>query len=78
VAGAIAILAALGAWAGFQLVRERRALRRAFTSVCWLLAATTIVVSLALGFEGQYKHFRLHNVPLLDKLEHKLSICPPP
>jgi hypothetical protein len=35
----------------------------------------TATVSLALGFEGQHKHFRLHNPALLDKLEKRFSTC---
>jgi hypothetical protein len=39
------------------------------------LAPATVAAGVALGFEGQYQHFRQHNPALLDRLEKALSFC---
>jgi hypothetical protein len=75
VTGALALLGALGVWSAWVAVRERRALRWTVVGVCWLVAITTMIVGAGLGIEGQYKHFRLHNPALLDRLEQRFSVC---
>jgi hypothetical protein len=75
IAGAIALLGGLGAWSLHMFVSKRTALRRVAAGLCWLLAGTSIAVGLGFGIEGQYKHFRLNNPALLQKLEQRLSVC---
>jgi hypothetical protein len=75
VAGAVALLGALGAWSLHTIARSRRTLRWTAAVVCWLLAVPTIAVGLAQGFEGQYTHFRKSNPALMQKLEKRFSIC---
>jgi hypothetical protein len=75
IAGAVALLGGLGAWSLHMVVSKRTALRRVAAGFCWLLAGTSIAVGLGFGIEGQYKHFRLHNPALLQKLEQRLSVC---
>ena len=75
VAGAIALLGALGAWSLHSIARNRRALRWTAAAACWLLAVPTMAVGMAQGIEGQYTHFRKSNPALMQKLEKRLSVC---
>ena len=59
-------------WARF---REHASRRRLVASAAVTLALATVAVGVALGFAGQYKHFREHNPALLDRLEKRLSFC---
>ena len=74
-AGALAIVGSLAAFVSYWELRDRVAARRAVVIVCALLMLMTASVGIALGFEGQHKHFRLHNPALLDKLETRFSTC---
>ena len=56
-------------------LRDRPAPRRLIASGAVVLALATVAVGVALGFEGQYRHFRLHNPALLDRLEKHASFC---
>ena len=75
VIGAVCLLGTLGAWWLYTRCRERPLVRRIFVAACIPLAVVSIAVGAALGFEGQYKHFRQHNPQMLDTLEAKLSVC---
>jgi len=75
VTGAVCLLGTLGAWWLYTQCRDRPLVRRIFVAACIPLAVVSIAVGAALGFEGQYKHFRQHNPQMLDKLETKLSVC---
>jgi hypothetical protein len=48
---------------------------RAIALACGALVVATVAVGIALGFEGQAKHFRQNNPALLDKLELSFSFC---
>jgi fucose permease len=52
-----------------------RVAARLVTSAAVVLALATVAVGVALGFAGQYQHFREHNPALLDRLEKRLSFC---
>ena len=58
-------------WRGWRWPSVRRFL----TVAALVLALATVGAGAALGFEGQYKHFRQHNPALLDRLEKALSFC---
>jgi hypothetical protein len=73
--GGLAIGATLGAWLLYQQFRQRVALRRLVIAGCVGLMLATASIGVALGFEGQYKHFRQFNPGLLDKLEARWSVC---
>ena len=51
------------------------ATRRAIAWLYGLLAVSTIVAGLLLGFTGYFKHFERHNPALLRTLQKDLSVC---
>ena len=51
------------------------AARRAIAWLYGLLAVSTIVAGLLLGFTGYFKHFERHNPALLHTLQKNLSVC---
>jgi hypothetical protein len=76
--GGIALGGTLGAWILYQNLGhgpERPVLRRLLVAVFVCLMLATVGIGAALGFGGQYKHFRVHNPRLLDKLEARWSVC---
>ncbi len=73
--GGIVLGGALGSWLLYHRLRQRVISRRLVIAGCALLALATVVIGIALGFEGQYKHFRLFNPRLLDKLDARWSVC---
>jgi hypothetical protein len=76
-APALTLAGTVGWWLWVSKARfgERPARRRLFTSAAVALALATIGIGAALGFEGQYRHFRQHNPALLDRLEKAISFC---
>jgi hypothetical protein len=74
-APALTLLATLGWWLAQARFGEHPALRRLIASGAIVMALATVATGVALGFEGQYKHFRQHNPALLDRLEKRLSVC---
>jgi hypothetical protein len=62
-------------WLWHSRVRDRPSSRRLVTAAAVALALATVGAGVALGFEGQYGHFRHHNPALLDRLEKALSFC---
>jgi len=75
VAGAIVLLATLGAWSLYAAARANAVFRWLVVVACSGLAAVTVSIGLALGFEGYYGHFRVHNPALADRLEARWSVC---
>ena len=75
VAGAIVLLATLGAWSLYAAARRTAVFRWLVVVACSALAAVTVSMGLGLGFEGYYGHFRAHNPALLDELEARWSVC---
>jgi hypothetical protein len=74
VAGALALLGALGAFSAVAAAR-RPWVRKLVIGLTLLLALPSIGVGLALGIKGQYVHFQANNPPLYDKLVRHLSVC---
>jgi hypothetical protein len=74
-APALTLAGTLGWWLCHERFRERPAPRRLIASAAVVLALATVGVGAALGFEGQYRHFRQHNPALLDRLEKHASFC---
>ena len=72
---ALTLAGTLGWWLCWARFRERASRRRLVASAAVVLALATVAVGVALGFAGQYKHFRQHNPALLDRLEKRLSFC---
>jgi hypothetical protein len=72
---ALTLASAVGWWLCYRRASERRWLRRLIASCALVTALATVATGVALGFEGQYKHFREHNPGLLDRLEKHLSLC---
>jgi len=72
---ALTLAGTLGWWLCWARFREQTSRRRLLTSAAVVLALATVAVGVALGFEGQYRHFRQHNPVLLDRLEKRLSFC---
>jgi hypothetical protein len=72
---ALTLAGALGWWLCHTRARERPWLRRTIVACAVVAVVATVTVGVALGFEGQYGHFRLHNPGLLDRLERGLSFC---
>jgi hypothetical protein len=75
VAGLLALLGALGAFALVEALRARPGARRLTVAGALLLAVATAGMGIALGIKGQYAHFETHNPQLYDKLVHRLSLC---
>jgi hypothetical protein len=69
------LLGTLGWWLLHARFQERPAPRRAIATGAVLLALATVLIGVALGFSGQYQHFRQHNPALMDRLEKRLSRC---
>ena len=76
-AGAFVLLGTTGAWWLRDRFAGRVAMRRTIDAGIVGLAAVTIAIGIALGFQGQYGFFHLYNQTLMDKLEQKLSVCAP-
>ena len=74
-APALTLLGTLGWWLAYARFRERPVLRRLIAGKSVVLALATVAVGVALGFAGQYQHFRQHNPALMDRLEKRLSRC---
>jgi hypothetical protein len=72
---ALTLAGTVGWWLWHSRVREQPAQRRLVTAAAVVLALLTVGSGMALGFEGQYGHFRQHNPALLDRLEKALSFC---
>ncbi len=72
---ALTLAGTLGWWLCWARFRERASRRRLVVSAAVVLALATVAVGVALGFAGQYQHFREHNPALLDRLEKRLSFC---
>ncbi|HEY7373336.1 MAG TPA: hypothetical protein VIF57_14330 [Polyangia bacterium] len=72
---ALTLVGTLGWWLCREGARERPWLRRAIAAGAVAAALATVLAGAALGFEGQYRHFRQHNPALLDRLEKALSFC---
>ena len=72
---ALTLAGTVGWWIWHSRVREQPAQRRLVTAAAVVLALVTVGAGIALGFEGQYGHFRQHNPALLDRLEKVLSFC---
>jgi hypothetical protein len=76
-AGAFMVLAGLGAFVTYAVLRRVALARRLAIVVLACAALCSVAVGLGLGVEGYYKHFLRHNPELLQKLEQRFSICPP-
>jgi len=72
---ALTLAGTLGWWLWYDRVREQRSARRLIATGAVVFALATAGAGVALGLEGQYKHFRQHNPALLDRLEKTLSFC---
>jgi hypothetical protein len=72
---ALTLAGTLGWWLCHARARERPWLRRTIIACAVTAALATVAAGVALGFEGQYQHFRQHNPALLDRLEKALSFC---
>lgn len=72
---ALTLVGTLGWWLCWARFRESASRRRLVVSAAVVLALATVGVGVALGFTGQYGHFREHNPALLDRLENRLSFC---
>jgi hypothetical protein len=70
------LLATFGAWRLLATASTPRA-RRALSWLYAILAVTTIVAGVLLGFGGYFKHFEHHNPALLHTLQSALSLCRP-
>lgn len=75
VVGVTVLLGALGVFAAYQAVRERRMFRKLVVATALLLAVPSVGIGLALGVKGQYAHLEQNNPPLYQKLVRRLSIC---
>jgi len=74
-APSLTLLGTLGWWLVHGRFQERPAPRRGVAAAAVVLALATVVMGVALGFSGQYQHFRQHNPALMDRLEKHLSKC---
>jgi len=74
-APALTLAGTLGWWLWFDRLRERAGPRRLVTAGALVLGLATIAMGAALGFEGQYGHFRQHNPALFDRLGRHASLC---
>jgi hypothetical protein len=75
IAGALALLGALGAFAASDALQGRRLGRGLLVALALMLALATVAMGLALGVKGQYAHFESNNPPLYGKLFQRLSVC---
>jgi hypothetical protein len=74
-APALTLAGTVGWWLWVERVRERPAPRRLIAAAAVALALVTVGIGAALGFEGQYQHFRQHNPALLERLAKAMSRC---
>ena len=74
-APALTLLGTWGWWLVHARFRDWPLLRRSISTGAIALALATVAIGAALGFDGQYEHFRQHNPALLDRLEKGLSVC---
>jgi hypothetical protein len=72
---ALTLAGTLGWWLCHARAAARPRLRRLIAAGAVAAALATVGTGVALGFEGQYGHFRRHNPALLDRLEKALSFC---
>jgi len=72
---ALTLAGTVGWWLCLARAEGRPRLRRLIAACAVAAALATVAVGVALGFEGQYQHFRQHNPALLDRLEKALSFC---
>src|SRR5262249_12941508 len=72
---ALTLAGTVGWWLCLARAEGRARLRRLIVAGAVVAAVATVGAGAALGFEGQYKHFRLHNPALLDRLEKTLTFC---
>jgi hypothetical protein len=73
-ASGVLLLATFGGWRLLGAPSTRRG-RRAMTWAYALLATSTIVAGVLLGFGGYFRHFEQHNPALLRSLVSTLSLC---
>jgi hypothetical protein len=73
-ASGVLLLAIFGGWRLLAAPASARG-RRAIAWLYGVLAVTTIVAGVLLGFTGYFKHFEQHNPPLTRALIAKLSFC---
>ena len=73
---AVLLLATFGGWRLLTAPSTPRA-RRPIAWLYGVLAVTTILAGVLLGFGGYFKHFERHNPALLHALQSALSICRP-
>lgn len=73
-ASGVMLMAVFGGWRLLAAPATARG-RRAAAWVYGLLATTTIVAGVLLGFGGYFKQFERHNPALTQKLAEKLSVC---
>ena len=65
----------VGWWLCYARVHERPAARRLVLAAALVVGLATVAAGAALGFDGQYGHFRQHNPGLLERLEKALPFC---
>ena len=68
-------LGTVGWWLCYARVHERPAARRLVLAAALVVGLATVAAGAALGFDGQYGHFRQHNPGLLERLEKALPFC---
>jgi hypothetical protein len=73
-ASGLLLIAIFGAWRLLAAPATRRG-RRAMAWLYGLLAVSTIVAGVLLGFSGYFKHFEHHNPTLWRALRATLSVC---
>ena len=74
-APALTLAGTFGWWLCYERVRDRPPRAAAGRGRRGRARARHRRAGLALGFEGQYRHFRQHNPALLDRLEKAPSFC---
>jgi len=72
---ALTLAGAVGWWLCWARADGRPRLRRLIAAAAVVASLATVGAGVALGFEGQYGHFRQHNPALLDRLEKALTVC---
>jgi hypothetical protein len=78
VVGGVALAGTLGAWLLVDRFAARAVARRLVAVACAGLLGATMVLSLAQGFNGQYRHFERMNPELMRRLQAKFSVCGSP
>jgi hypothetical protein len=74
-APALTVAATCAWWLWYARLQNDPARRRLVVAAAVALGLATIAAGLALGFEGQYRHFHQQNPALLDRLEKAFSFC---